>query len=143
MRARALGSVAQQTGHYITFPFLEPVRTVSGVLRVHHVTGPLLNCVISARSTAGRPRRPSRVVALDRFRRVPGAGTPRGIRIVPGRVTVDEAALYLAKLPRAAMAAVCGVDQNGPALHAVTFATSGIAGTSLPMGSLAVLLEVR
>lgn len=33
--------------------------------------------------------------------------------------------------------------QNGSTLHAVAFAASGIAGTSLPMGSLAVLLEIR
>lgn len=138
-----LGSLCQQTGHYITFPFLEPVRTVSSVLRVHHVAGPLLNGVISARPAARGPRRPGRVVALDRLRRVAGAGTPRGIRIVPGRVTVDEAAFQLAELPRTAVSTVRRVDQNGSTLHAVAFAACDIAGTSLPMGSLAVLLKVR
>lgn len=72
------------------------MRTVPGVFRVQHVPGALLDGKVAARLAAGRPRGPGRVLALDRFRRVAGAGTPRRVRVVPGRVAVDEASLQLA-----------------------------------------------
>lgn len=67
------------------------MRTVPGVLWIEHVPGALLDGKVTAGLAAGRPRRPGRVLALDRFRRVAGAGSPRGVRIVPGRIAVDKA----------------------------------------------------
>lgn len=92
-------SVTQQTGHYITFSLLEPMRTVPSVFRVQHVACPLLDGVIAARLATRRPRGPGRIVALDRFRRVPGAGSPRRIGIVPRGVTVHKAAFHFAEFP--------------------------------------------
>lgn len=118
------------------------MRTVPGVLRVEHVPGALLDGKVTARLAARGPRRPGRVLALDRFRRVAGAGTPRRVGVVPGRVAVHEAALQLAQLPRAALATVGGMNENGSALGAEALAAGGVTRAALPVRSLAVLLEV-
>lgn len=56
---------------------------------------------------------------------------------------MHEATLHLTELPGTPMATVRWMNQNGSALHAETFSAGGIAGTSLPVRSLTVLLEVR
>lgn len=61
---------------------------------------------------------------------------------MPGRVAVDEAALELAQFPRAALATVGGMNENGSALGAEALAAGRVAWATLPVGSLAVLLEV-
>lgn len=118
------------------------MRTVPGVLRIQHVPGALLDGKVTAGLAAGGPRRPGRVLALDRLGGVAGAGSPRGVRVVPGRVTVDEATFQLAELSRAALATVGGMNENGSALGAEALAAGGIARTTLPVGRFAVLLEV-
>lgn len=119
------------------------MRTVPSVFRVQHVACPLLDGVIAARLATRRPRGPGRIVALDRFRRVPGAGSPRRIGIVPRGVTVHKAAFHFAEFPWTPVTTVRWMSQNCSTFHAETFAASGIAWTSLPVRSLAVLFEVR
>lgn len=56
---------------------------------------------------------------------------------------MHETAFHFAKFARAAVTAVRGMNQDGSALHAKTITAGGIARTSLPVRSFAVLLEVR
>lgn len=56
---------------------------------------------------------------------------------------MHEAALNLAQLPRAPLATVRWMSQNGSTLHAEALATGSIARASFPVRCFTVLLVVR